>query len=505
MLRRLNRMATGVAVALASASLAAGLAVAAPESVTIIHMNDLDRMGEKDGRGGVARLAAVVEAERAKGGNVLVTFGGDTISPSLMSGLDEGAHMIDLLNQIGLTAMALGNHEFDFGPDVTKQRIAEAEFPILGANNHDPDGNIIDGAEPSIMVEVGDFSIGILGLTTVGTMVKSSPGEFTFSNAADTAGEVAAELREAGADLVIALAHTDIGEDAELLARQDVDLLLSGDDHRLQTQYTGKMLFAESGEQAEWVTLIDLTLDEVEDGDSKEFVWSASYRVIDTANVDPDADLAAAVEGYEAQLSEELNVELGVTNTELDSRRAVIRNEEAAIANLFADAIREATGADISMMNGGGIRADKVYSPGSVLTRRDIQSELPFGNKTVVLELTGQDVIDALENGFSEIEKGAGRFPHVSGISVTYDPGQAPGSRVIEVTRDGAPIDPSATFTFAVNDYVAGGGDGYAVFEDKTRIVDEYAAVLMTVQVFNYIEARGEIAPAVEGRLTVVN
>ena len=131
--------------------------------------------------------------------------------------------------------MALGNHEFDFGPDVTKQRIAEAEFPILGANNHDPDGNIIDGAEPSIMVEVGDFSIGILGLTTVGTMVKSSPGEFTFSNAADTAGEVAAELREAGADLVIALAHTDIGEDAELLARQDVDLLLSGDDHRLQT------------------------------------------------------------------------------------------------------------------------------------------------------------------------------------------------------------------------------------------------------------------------------
>jgi 2',3'-cyclic-nucleotide 2'-phosphodiesterase (5'-nucleotidase family) len=304
---------------------------------------------------------------------------------------------------------------------------------------------------------------------------------------------------------VVALAHTDTGEDAELLARRDVDLLLSGDDHLLRTEYTGKILFAESGEQAEWVTLIDLTLDEVEKDDSKEFVWSAGYRVIDTANVVPDAELAAAVEGYEAQLSEELNVELGATTTELDSRRGVIRSQEAAIANLFADAIREATGADIGLMNGGGIRANRTYDPGTVLTRRDIQSELPFGNKTVLLEVSGQDVIDALENGFSEIENGAGRFPHVSGLSVTFDPGMAPGSRVIEVLRDGSPIDPAQMFTLAVNDYVAGGGDGYAVFKEKTRIVDENAAVLMTVQVFNYISARGEIAPEVEGRLNSAN
>ncbi len=503
MYRGLKHMFSGAVVA--AVSLAAGVAFSAPEMVTVIHVNDLDRMGEKRGRGGVARLAAVVEAERAKGGNVLVTFGGDTISPSLMSGLDEGAHMIQLLNKVGLTAMVLGNHEFDFGPEVARQRISEAEFPILGANNQDPDGNVIAGAHPSIMVDVGDFSIGILGLTTVGTMVKSSPGEFTFRNAADTAGEVAAELREAGADLVVALAHTDTGEDAEILARRDVDLLLSGDDHLLRTEYTGKILFAESGEQAEWVTLIDLTFDEIEKDDSKEFVWSAGYRVIDTANVVPDAELAAAVEGYEAQLSNELNVELGATTTELDSRREVIRSREAAIANLFADAIREATGADIGLMNGGGIRANRTYDPGTVLTRRDIQSELPFGNKTVLLEVSGQDVIDALENGFSEIENGAGRFPHVSGLSVTYDPGKAPGSRVIEVLHDGSPIDPAQMFSLAVNDYVAGGGDGYAVFKDKNRIVDEKAAVLMTVQVFNYISARGEIAPEVEGRLNSAN
>ena len=128
--------------------------------------------------------------------------------------------------------------------------------------------------------------------------------------------------------------------------------------------------------------------------------------------------------------------------------------------------------------------------------------ELPFGNKTVVLEVTGQDVVDALENGFSQVEKGAGRFLHVSGIEVAYDLAQPPGSRVVEVTRDGAPIDPGASYSLAVNDYVAGGGDGFALFKDKPRIVDENASVLMTVQMFDYISSRGTVSPMVEGRLS---
>ena len=503
MKQEIQALLAGTAVALASV---AGVpASAAPENVTIVHFNDLDRMGEDKGRGGVARLASVINAEREAGGNVLVTFGGDTISPSLMSGLDEGAHMIDLLNGLGLTAMAIGNHEFDFGPDVAMQRIAEANFPMLGANHRCADGEIIDGAEASIMVDAGEFSIGILGLTTVGTAVKSSPGECTFQDAAATAAEVAGGLREAGADLVIALAHTDSEEDANLLADRSVDILLSGDDHMLRTEYTGKMLFAESGEQADWVTIIDLTLDEVAKDDSTRFVWSAEYRVLDTAGVEPDPTTAAAVKAYEEQLSVELDVELGSTTTELDSRRETVRTQEAAIANMFADAIREATGAQIAAVNGGGIRANRIYEPGTVLTRRDIQSELPFGNKTVVLEVSGQDIIDVVENGLSQIEKGAGRFLHFSGISVAYDPGAEPGSRVVEVTRDGGPIDPAAMFTFAINDYVAGGGDGFAMLSDKARIVDEYAAVLMTVQVFNYLSAHGDVSPMVEGRLKIVN
>ena len=500
--RRLARVLG--AATLTALLLVAGHGFAAPVELTIVHFNDLDRMEESGGQGGIAKLATVIDAERANNDHVLVTFAGDTISPSLMSAFDKGAHMIELLNRLDLTAMAIGNHEYDFGPAVARERIAEANFPMLGANNVDADGEIIDGAQASILVEVGPYQVGIFGLTTLGTAVKSSPGTVTFRPVEEVAAEQSATLREAGADLVIALAHTDVGEDRALMEQGAVDLLLSGDDHQLRLDFSGDVLFAESGEQADWVTVIDLTLDEVESRGSMRFTWSPSFRVINTARVAPDAEMAAAVQVYADQLSEELDVEIGTTTTELDSRRETIRGKEAAIANLFADAIRAATGADVAMVNGGGIRGNKVYAPGTVLSRRDILSELPFGNKTVVLELTGRDIVAALENGFSKVEEGAGRFPHVSGISVRYAPGRPAGERVIEVTRDGKPLDLNATFTFATNDYVANGGDEYGVFVDKVRVVDAYAGTLDATQVIDYIAAHGSVAPVVEGRLTAV-
>ena len=501
--------ATKVSHLLSATLLAVGLAlsgaaIAGSDTVTIVHFNDLDRMNEDDGRGGVARLAAVINSERSMGGNVLVTFGGDAISPSLMSGLDEGAHMIDLLNGLGLTAMVMGNHEYDFGPDVAKTRISEAAFPILGANNIDPDGNIIEGAQASVMVEAGEFKIGILGVTTEGTMVKSSPGYITITPAADAAAAEAGLLRDAAADLVIALTHTDIGEDAELIARGDADIILSGDDHLLRADYNGDVLFVESGEQADWVSVIDLHLERVPDDDGPKFVWSAEYRMVDTMHVTPDAATAEAVAAYEATLSAELDIELGVTATAMDTMRATVRTMEAAFGNLVADAVRAATGADIGVMNGGGIRANRIYEPGTTLSRRDILSELPFGNSTVVLEVTGQDIVDVLENSVSEIEKVAGRYLHLSGAAMRFDPAAGPGSRVLDVTVGGSPVDLHATYTLAINDYLAGGGDGYAMLRDKPRIVDENAAVLMTVQLFDYIEARGEVSPMVEGRVVAV-
>lgn len=501
-----NRISLALAgAALAAAMLAAGAGFTEPVHLTIVHFNDMDRMEESRGQGGVARLAAVVRAERARSSHVLVTFAGDGISPSLMSSIDKGAHMIDLLNRVGLTAMAIGNHEYDFGPAVASQRFSEAKFPVLGANNVDTDGEVIDGAQASVMVDAGRFKVGIFGLTTVSTAVKSRPGGVAFRPVLETAAAQAAKLRAAGAHLVIALAHTDAAEDAALRKQRAVDVLLSGDDHRLALEYDGAVLFAESGQQADWVTVIDLTLDEAESRGEKRFVWSPAFRAVHTGRVSPDPELAEAVRAYRDELSRDLDVEIGETATEMDSRRATIRTGEAAIGNLVADAMRAAVGADMALTNSGGIRADKVYAPGAKLTRRDVLNELPFGDKTVLLQVTGREVRDALENGFSRIEKQSGRFPQVSGIEVVFDPARPAGSRVVEVRHGGAALDPDAAYRLATNDFLGSGGDGYGVFANRKPLIDANAGGLTATQVMEYIAARGVVAPRPQGRLRAVD
>src|SRR5690606_31622929 len=116
----------------------------------------------------------------------------------------------------------------------------------------------------------------------------------------------------------------------------------------------------------------------------------------------------------EAELSRELDVAIGTTAVELDSRNATVRTGEAAIGNLFADAIRQSTRSDVALLNGGGIRAGKVYPPGSQITRRDILAELPFNNRVVVLEVSGRALKQAIENGLLHVPHASGRFPQVS-------------------------------------------------------------------------------------------
>jgi 5'-nucleotidase / UDP-sugar diphosphatase len=265
--------------------------------------------------------------------------------------------------------------------------------------------------------------------------------------------------------------------------------------------YDGQVAMTESGSQADYVTVLELTVDRVKKGEKEEVVWRPTFRSVDTATVAPDPKGAELVKAYDDRLGKELDVPVGKVVTGFDSRRGTVRDKEAAIGNLIADATREAVGADVAITNGGGIRANKEYPAGTVLTRRDVLSELPFGNKTVKLEVKGADILAALENGFSQAGQGAGRFPQVSGMTVSYDPNRPVGSRVTGVTVAGRPLDPAATYTLATNDYMAGGGDGYGALAAGKNLIDPSAARLMASQVMEHIAARGEVAPKVEGRI----
>lgn len=488
-----------------AATIAAILLATAPafgqDTLTIVHVNDLDRMEGDGDAGGVARLATVIADVRARDGTVVATSGGDSISPSLLSSFDEGAHMIALLNMVGLDAMALGNHEFDFGPDVTRARISEADFTILSNNALEPDGTLIDGVEENMMVQVGDHTVGFFGLTTAGTAIKSSPGNVTFEDPVNVAATTAAALRAAGADVVIALTHTDRPEDEQLYAAGDVDVILSGDDHDLAIWYDGNTALVESASQASLVTVITLDIETVEGRRGPTAEWSPAFEVINTAGIAPDPAVAAEVERYEAFLSEELDIEIGATPVLLDTRRTTVRAAESAFGNLTADAMRVATGADIAITNGGGIRGDTQYEAGTMITRRDVLTELPFGNKTVLIELSGADVVAALEHGVSAIEDGGGRYPHVSGMTYSFDASKPVGERILEVIVGDAPIDQGATYRLATNDFVGRGGDGYSMFAGKPSIIEANAAELMAAQVIRALET-GAVAPTLDGRVT---
>ena len=431
--------------------LATATASAETTNLRIILLNDVDR---KDAFPGIA--AAVAEA-RAGADNSLLLHAGDVISPSVLSSLDKGAHIIDLMNHLGIDAFTPGNHEFDFGPDVLEQRMAEATFPIVSSNIRTGAGELPGFAAEHLIVDLGSVQVGIYGLTSDDTLEKSSPGDWTFEDTIATGQAMRAKLTDAGADLVIALAHTSFSEDLALAGNGAADIIATGDDHDLFLHYNGKRVIMEGNAQGENIPVVDLAME----WDDDDLEWEPSFTVMQPSG--EDADMAAKVADYEKALDEALSEEIAVLGADVDTRRASVRTMETNFGNAATDAMMMVTGADIGMTNGGGIRGDKVYDAGSVMTARDVFAELPFGNKTVVIAMSGADVMAALENSVSKIEDTSGRFMQVSGnMAVVFDRNAAAGSRVVSASINGSAIDAGATYTVATNDFLARGGDGYS-------------------------------------------
>lgn len=489
--------------AIAASALLSPAAAQAPGRVNVsfVHTNDLYRMGEEKGRGGMARLAAVARAEKAKNPNVLFTHAGDTLSPSLLSGFDQGAHMIDLFNAAGLDVFAPGNHEFDFGKDNFEKRMGEAKFPVLAANLRRADGSAVPNVRDSMIVERGGIKIGFVGATLPNTPEMSSPGDLQFSSGVEAVTREAKALREKGADFIVALVHFDRADDYKLYDLRAADLILSGHDHDLRVAYDGKVAMVESGEDAQFVTIVDIAMDLKVDGTKRTLTWWPEFRVVDSANVAPDPAIGARVKTYEDALSAELDVPLARLGTPLDSRSGTVRTREAAIGNLIADAIRDRLGTDVALINGGGIRGNREYAAGVTITRRDILSELPFGNRGARTDVSGKALKTALENGFSQVENNAGRFPQVSGMIVEYDRTKPAGSRVVSVTINGTPLDEAKIYSVATNDFMLRGGDGYTTLAGTSKPTVDSGGPLLASDVMTYARKLGTVDVKVEGRI----
>jgi len=198
----------------------------------------------------------------------------------------------------------------------------------------------------------------------------------------------------------------------------------------------------------------------------------------------------------------QLNVPAGETRLPLDTRNDLVRTQESAVGNLIADLIRAAVQADVALVNGGAIRGNAIF-PAGPLTRGDVLKILPFANKIVKIDVTGETLRAALESGLSQHERTAGRFPQVSGIRYSFDPKRPAGSRLVSVTVGGQPLEPKQRYSLATFDFILGGGDGYTMMKDGQVLVRAEAGPMDSDVILERLKA-GPIAPVLDGRIQQV-
>ncbi len=497
------RKLIGTALLIVATSSVSLGALAESVDLTLLHVNDVYEISAKKGVGGFAKLMTLLKQERAKATHHMTTFGGDLISPSVMSGLTKGTQMIELMNAIGVDVAGLGNHEFDFGDDVLKRRMAESKFTWLATNTLGPDGKPFGGAQAIMTRQVGDITIGLFSVLTPETKYTSSPSEkVNFTRPVEAARKAIKGLKQQGADFIIAITHLDIAQDRELAQKvEEINVILGGHDHDPILFYEGDTLIMKAGQDARYLAVADIHIEKKKTDRGIKISMIPQWRFLSTAGVTPDAEIEEVVIKYEDDLDRNLMVAVGKTAVELDTRRSTVRTRESNFGNLIADAMRKAVGAEVGLTNGGGIRGNRTYEAGTTLTRKDILTELPFGNVTVLMSLSGADLWAALENAVSRVEDKSGRFAQVSGMRFTYNPAQPKGSRILEVIVGGKPLDKSRTYTLATNDYLARGGDEYESLKKGKLIIDALGGTLMASQVIDYIEKLGTVAPKIEGRI----
>ena len=516
---------------LAALLLLAGLTNAQDESfaLTIMHTNDVHGHHEpqRDGHGGAARQASVVRQIRAEVDNSLLLDAGDRFTGTLFHVQYRGQDSVQIMNAMDYDVIALGNHEFDDGSEILADFVKGLNFPALSANIDFSADQLLAGlVEPSTVLEVAGQQIGIIGLTAPETEILAKPSDDLVFNY-DLVGVAQAEvdkLTMQGINKIILLTHVGIGADlAVAQGVSGVDVIVGGHSHtllsnayadaqdefpiELESPSGEPILVVQASDNTQYLGRLDLEFDAAGlltdwDGDT---ILLSRYITPDAEMSELVSVLAEPIAAMHAQPIGETAIDLTGTSPRM------CRIQECLLGSMISDAILENTGTDIAIQNGGGIRADIAAG---VVTLGNVLNVLPFGNLISTFELSGADVLAALENGVSQVEVdadgnpivdgAAGRFPQVAGMRYVFDATQEPGSRIVsaDVMQDGefVPLDAEAMYFVAANDYMRAGGDGYAVL--KTNAVNAYDLGNPLDQVVaDYIAANSPISVELDGRI----
>ncbi|MBF0226131.1 MAG: 5'-nucleotidase C-terminal domain-containing protein [Desulfobacterales bacterium] len=468
----------------------------------IIYASNMPDIEIKEGVGGLPELASLLKDARSANENVLFLYGGDSLAPSALSSFDKGTHIISLLNSLEPSAMAVAKREFTYKEDELILRTYEASFPMLNANIYDPitKGNM-EGLETYQCFNIGNYKICIFAVIDPEILIKYRPKRIEIRDTLEVIKKTAREIRKQGADIIILMTDYLIPNVEELLSSELINIILKSDSNEDSIFSNKNGIYIRQGTDKRKAAIIDLFLE----GKKDSFKWKYDVKMSFLNEYKPDKDILKQVQSYLLSLSKLMDVVIGVTSTPLDTTRESVRTSENAFGNLIADAVREYYGADISLINGGGIRGKRKYPAGSELTRKDIQAELPFPNSHIIIRVTGSQILEALESGFSAIDNVSGGFPHVSGMTVTYSKNSPVGKRVRSVIIDGKPLKLDSKYVMATLDFIADGGDGYDALKNSEHLSHASGSQILWDTVRSYIESKKNISPKIEGRLIEIS
>lgn len=443
---------------------------------------------------------------------------GDIMQGTPISNLLKGESVIDVYNHMGYQVAVVGNHEFDWGQAILKERIAQADFPFLAANiYYQGTDTQPEWLAPTAMLTVKGQKVGVIGVTSMHTSTIVMAGMLDGLEIRDPApvvSQYAAELRAAGADIVIVLAHMPdvyggaVTLEMATLGVPGVDLIISGHSH---SNYMGKINNIPIIQQYSSGTAIgvsDLRYDRVNHN-----IAASNLQVVTTYNdvVTPDPAIAALVAEYKAEIAPTVNAVKASTRGIISRGGNDRYIKEVPMGDLIADAQAWKGGTEIAFMNPGGIRSDIAYStyPHDI-TYGDFLTVQPFDNKLMTMTLTGSQIYALLEQQFPPAPTSM-KLLQVSGIKYSFDLSKPAGSRIIGLTlTNGTPILPDArTYTVSCNEFIATGGDGFTTFLGGTNVtrtgVSDLDALIEYVQ-FKYgvPPANTSINPAIypDGRIT---
>lgn len=491
--------------------------------IVILHTNDVHgAIGE------YAKVAALKQAYQAVGAYVLLADAGDFIQGDPTVSASQGKTAIELMNLAGYDVAAPGNHEFDYGYPNLKTLAGEADFPILAANvRYD---NAAALGDQTTFTTTDGKKIGIFGLDTPETATKAHPDKIkgvSFLAAQemfDCAQAQVDALKADGCDYIICLGH--LGIDAESTGNRSIDLLekvtgidvfIDGHSHstleeiKEATNGTGKVgdtVLTSTGTKLANVGMVDI---------SPDGTISTSSLATSELTVTPDAKVAARAEEIQKEIDADYGTVFAKTEVALDGEKANVRTGETNLGDLIADAMLWQAGlldegVDAAVTNGGGIRAS--IAAGDI-TKKDINTVLPFGNTLYVVKVTGAELLEALEASTYCTPEAIGGFPQVAGIEFTVNTGAQfdtkelyPGStygkpasinRVMIQTVGGEAFNPEETYTIVTNDFMGAGGDTYYAFKAASSGYD--SGVPLDEVVMDYItsELKGVVSKAQYG------